>query len=121
MPVDHAFSQSDDLAPFPTLLLPRTSSCLSFSATRLCSLLTGEWEGRGGRANHTMGGKASSSIIHTILSGRTVPLLENSCLLTYDLYDPVRNAFDAGKAITKASGRGLGPGNRNFSGPCEMA
>jgi hypothetical protein len=42
---DHAFSPSDDLAPFPTLLLPRTSSCLSFSATRLCSLLTGEWGG----------------------------------------------------------------------------
>ncbi len=34
---------------------------------------------------------------------------------------PVRNAFDAGKSITGASGWGLGPGNRDFFGPCEMA
>jgi hypothetical protein len=27
----------------------------------------------------------------------------------YDLYGPIRNAFDAGKSITRASGRGLGP------------
>jgi hypothetical protein len=26
-----------------------------------------------------------------------------------DLYGPVRNAFDAGKSITRARGRGLGP------------
>ncbi len=44
-----------------------------------------------------------------------------SYLWTYDLYGPIRNAFDAGKSITRASGRGLGPGNRDFSGPCEMA
>ncbi len=30
-----------------------------------------------------------------------------SYLWTYDLYGPVRNAFDAGKSITRASGRGL--------------
>ncbi len=30
---------------------------------------------------------------------------------------PVRNAFDAGKSITWASGRGLGPGNRDFWAP----
>jgi hypothetical protein len=34
---------------------------------------------------------------------------------------PVRNAFYAGKSITSASGRGLGPGNQDFFGPCEMA
>jgi hypothetical protein len=28
-----------------------------------------------------------------------------SYLWTYDLYGPVRNAFDAGKSITRASGR----------------
>ncbi len=37
----------------------------------------------------------------------------SSCTLnhlwTSDRYDPVRNAFDAGKSITWASGRGLGP------------
>jgi hypothetical protein len=35
---------------------------------------------------------------------------------------PVRNAFDAGKSITRASGGGggWGPGNRYFFGPCEM-
>jgi hypothetical protein len=48
-------------------------------------------------------------------------LLKNSYLRTYNLYGPVHNAFDAGKSITWASGRGLGPGNRDFSGPCEMA
>jgi hypothetical protein len=36
-------------------------------------------------------------------------------------YGPVRNAFDADKSITRASGRGVGPGNRDFFGPCEMA
>jgi hypothetical protein len=30
----------------------------------------------------------------------------NIYLWTYDLYDPVRNAFDAGKSITRQMGRG---------------
>jgi hypothetical protein len=41
----------------------------------------------------------------------------NSYLWTYDLYGPVRNAFDAGNSITRASGRGLGPGDLDFLGP----
>jgi hypothetical protein len=41
-------------------------------------------------------------------------------LCTYDLYSPVCNVFDAGRYITWASGRGLGPGNGEFFGPCEM-
>jgi hypothetical protein len=45
----------------------------------------------------------------------------NSYLWTYNLYGPIRNAIDAGKSITRASGRGLGPGNRDFFGPCEIA
>jgi hypothetical protein len=45
----------------------------------------------------------------------------NSYLWTYDFYGPVCNAFDAGKSITRASGRGLSSGNRDFSGPCKMA
>ncbi len=36
---------------------------------------------------------------------------------TYDLYRPVRNAFDAGKSITRASRRGMGPGIETFLGP----
>ncbi len=44
-----------------------------------------------------------------------------SYLWTYDLYGPIRNTFDAGKHITRASGRGLGPENREFFEPCEMA
>jgi hypothetical protein len=32
--------------------------------------------------------------------------------MDYDLYGPVRNAFDAGRYITSACGRGFGPGNR---------
>jgi hypothetical protein len=31
------------------------------------------------------------------------------------------STFDAGKSITRASGTGLGPGNQDFFGPCEMA
>jgi hypothetical protein len=42
-------------------------------------------------------------------------------LCTYDLYGPVRNALMREASITWASGRGLGPGNREFFGPCEMA
>jgi hypothetical protein len=30
-------------------------------------------------------------------------------------------AFDVGKSMTRASGRGLGPGNRDFFGPSQMA
>jgi hypothetical protein len=37
--------------------------------------------------------------------------------LTVAIY--VSNAFDEGKSITRASGRGSGPGNRDFFGPCE--
>ncbi len=44
----------------------------------------------------------------------------SSYLWAYDLQGPVRNAFDAGRYITRASGRGLDPGNRDFFGPCEM-
>jgi hypothetical protein len=40
---------------------------------------------------------------------------------TYVLYSPVHNVLDACIYITRASGRGLGPGIREFFGPCEMA
>jgi hypothetical protein len=36
----------------------------------------------------------------------------NIYIWTFDLYGPVPNAFDADKSITRASGRGLGPGNQ---------
>jgi hypothetical protein len=41
--------------------------------------------------------------------------------LQYDVYSHVRNAFDADKSITRASGTELGPGNQHCFGPCEMA
>jgi hypothetical protein len=44
-----------------------------------------------------------------------------SCLWTFDFYGPLRYGFDAGRSNTRASGRGLGPGNLDFFGPCEMA
>jgi hypothetical protein len=34
---------------------------------------------------------------------------------------PADNAFDADKSITRASEKGLGPGNGDFFGFCEMA
>jgi hypothetical protein len=37
------------------------------------------------------------------------------------VWGPVRNAFDAGKSIMRASGKGLGPDNHDFFVPCEMA
>jgi hypothetical protein len=55
----------------------------------------------------------------TALLNPTSP--HNSYLWIYELYSPVRNDFDAGKSITRAIGRGSGPGNRDFFGPCEMA
>jgi hypothetical protein len=45
----------------------------------------------------------------------------NSYLCIYDLFGPVQKAFDVGKSITRASGRGLDLGNRDFFEPCEMA
>ncbi len=46
---------------------------------------------------------------------------KNNYLFTCDLYGPVRNVFDACRYIARATGRGLGPGNWEFFGPCEMA
>jgi hypothetical protein len=43
-----------------------------------------------------------------------------SYLCNYDLYGPVRNVIDACRSITRASGRGLGSGNREFFEPFEM-
>jgi hypothetical protein len=34
---------------------------------------------------------------------------------------PMRNAFDAAAYMTRTNGRGLGPGNQEFFGSCEMA
>ncbi len=36
-----------------------------------------------------------------------------SYLCTYDIYSPVHNVLDVCISITRASGRGLGPGNRS--------
>ncbi len=33
----------------------------------------------------------------------------------------MRDVFDACRSITRAGGSGLGPGNREFFGLCEMA
>jgi hypothetical protein len=43
--------------------------------------------------------------------------------MIYDLYGPVRNAYDEGSIHYegKWEGVGLGPGNRDYFGPCEMA
>jgi hypothetical protein len=40
-----------------------------------------------------------------------------SYLWTYDLYDPVRNVFEASRSITRESGRGWALGNETFLGP----
>jgi hypothetical protein len=37
------------------------------------------------------------------------------------IYTAPLNVFDAGRYITRGSGRGMGPGNGEFFGPCEMA
>ncbi len=48
------------------------------------------------------------------------PVIKHSNYLwTYDLH--VHNAFDAGKSITRANGKGLGPGDQDYFGPCKMA
>ncbi len=41
----------------------------------------------------------------------SIPGLLNCYLCTYDLYGPVRNAFDADRVHYGGNGRGLGPGN----------
>ncbi len=41
-------------------------------------------------------------------------------LCTYDLYVPVGNAFDAGSIHYEGNSEGLGPGNQEFFGPCDM-
>jgi hypothetical protein len=49
----------------------------------------------------------------------TVVLINYLC--TYDLFGPVRNAFDAGSIHYEGKWEGVGPGNRDFFGPCEIA
>ncbi len=41
-------------------------------------------------------------------------------LCTYDLYSPVHIGLDACISITRTSGRGLGPENWKFFGPCKI-
>ncbi len=57
----------------------------------------------------------------TLKRSQFCPTFIGSYLWTYDLYGAVCNAFDEVKSITRASVRGLGPGNRDFFGPCEKA
>jgi hypothetical protein len=42
---------------------------------------------------------------------------ENSYLWTYDLYGPMRNGFEAGRSITRTSGRGWALEIEIFLGP----
>ncbi len=65
--------------------------------------------------------RPSLHIIDQLYCTVPVPRLYICYLWTYDLYGPVRNTFGAAKSITRASGRGLGPGNGDFFGPCEMS
>ncbi len=57
---------------------------------------------------------ASQAVFPARLGDTKPPFKNNSYLWTYDLYGPVRYAFDAGKSVTRAIRRGLGPGNRDF-------
>jgi hypothetical protein len=50
-------------------------------------------------------------MIQKIINNRFLPTLN-----VLAIYGPIHNAFDAGKPITRANGRGLGPGNRDFFG-----
>ncbi len=50
-------------------------------------------------------------------AGRSESKQRNNTISTYDLYGPVRNAFYVAASITWASGRGLGPENREFLDP----
>ncbi len=59
----------------------------------------------------------SKKVVSSYYPFKQIHIVKLSYLWTYDLYGPTRNAFDAGKSITRASGRGLGPGNRDFLGP----
>ncbi len=61
------------------------------------------------------GGPAPEQIKNFVV--HELPRVTFSYLWTYDLYVPVRNAFDACRSITRASGRGLGLGNQTFLGP----
>ncbi len=65
-----------------------------------------------------------SSFMHVLLHPPSVWALKLPSLAlvhylcTYDLYSPVHNVLDACISITWASGRGLGPGIREFFGRC---
>jgi hypothetical protein len=62
----------------------------------------------------------SLQVLPCLFISGTTAIITIYAPVTYDLYGPVRNVFDAGRYITWVSGRGLGPGNGDFFGPCEM-
>jgi hypothetical protein len=64
--------------------------------------------------------KKSAKIINKELSlclALLVYISYSRILHTYDLCSPMHNALDACISITRASARGLGPGNLEFLGP----
>jgi hypothetical protein len=70
---------------------------------------------------HPLTLSSSSKINGYLYPQRVSPRLKNNYLCTYNLYGPVRNAFDAGSIRYMGKWEGVVPGNREFFGPCEMA
>jgi len=62
----------------------------------------------------------SKSNVSQLFRFQEVKIYFINYLCTYDLYSPVHNVLDACISITWGSGRGLGPGIREFFGPYEM-
>ncbi len=65
--------------------------------------------------------KVGVVVMDVLLSYNFATILCNSYLCTYDTYGAVCHVFYVCRSITRASGRGLGPENRDFFGPCKMA
>jgi hypothetical protein len=63
----------------------------------------------------------SSKINGYLYPQRVSPRLKNNYLCTYNLYGPVRNAFDAGSIRYMGKWEGVGAGYREFFGPCDLA
>ncbi len=69
-------------------------------------------------AMQTSSSSRSRSMFSSVFKG-TVSWECNNFLCTYDIYSLMHNVLDTCISILRASGTGLGPGIREFFGPCE--
>jgi hypothetical protein len=95
------------------------SQLFNLQGQPVSTLLTSWWSSSAPTPSSPPTPPSDSATITGLLNSNQVG--NNNYLCTYNLYSPLHNVLDACISITRASGRGLGPGILEFFGLCEMA